>query len=403
MIRMSTQSLFDINLASMARQQVEFLEVGQQLATGRRVVSPSDDPLAASQALTIRQSQAVNEQYTDARVRAKNALSQSETVLSSVIDGIASARVTLVQAANGTLNDADRSALAESLRGVRETLLGQANTSDGNGGYIFGGFESGSVPFVDQGGVSYQGDQGVLALQVDASRQLQINDTGDRIFMSVQPGARFIATQNLANTGNVRYTGPEIVDPSDPNFGEDLTVRFFDAGGGVMHYEVLDSAPAVLATGPYVEGDGINFAGLNMTFDGTPVDNDQFSVGPARTQGASIFDALDDVIAALETPTGDDADLAALDNAVTTAQRKLANAQDNVLTIRASVGTRINELNVLDKIGSNKDLNYTQSISELIDLDYNEAISRYTLQQVALQAAQKAFVDVQGNNLFDLL
>ncbi|MNQ04391.1 Flagellar hook-associated protein 3 [compost metagenome] len=71
--------------------------------------------------------------------------------------------------------------------------------------------------------------------------------------------------------------------------------------------------------------------------------------------------------------------------------------------MRASVGARLNEMDVLDVVGSNRMLNYEQILSERLDLDYNKAISDYTLRQVGLQAAQKTFVDVQKLSLFNQL
>ena len=55
---------------------------------------------------------------------------------------------------------------------------------------------------------------------------------------------------------------------------------------------------------------------------------------------------------------------------------------------------------MLDVVGSNRMLNYEQVLSDRLDLDYNKAISEYTLRQVGLQAAQKAFIDVQKLSLF---
>ncbi|MEE4463139.1 flagellar hook-associated protein 3, partial [Azotobacter chroococcum] len=60
-------------------------------------------------------------------------------------------------------------------------------------------------------------------------------------------------------------------------------------------------------------------------------------------------------------------------------------------------------LDVLDTVGGNRALNYEQTLSDLVDLDYNAAISEYSLRQVGLQAAQKAFVDIHQLSLFKLL
>ena len=83
--------------------------------------------------------------------------------------------------------------------------------------------------------------------------------------------------------------------------------------------------------------------------------------------------------------------------------REFDNGMDNVLTTRAEVGARLNELDALDTIGGNRTLAYEQTLSDLVDLDYVEAASQYSVRMVGLQAAQKAFVDMKDLSLFNFL
>ena len=104
--------------------------------------------------------------------------------------------------------------------------------------------------------------------------------------------------------------------------------------------------------------------------------------------------------------TGNDAEKAARANTISTAMREFDNSLDNVLTVRASVSSRLQELNVVDAVAGNRELNYTETLSNLIgDLsnpaNFAEVVSQYSLRQVSLQAAQKAFVDIKGMSLFD--
>jgi len=82
--------------------------------------------------------------------------------------------------------------------------------------------------------------------------------------------------------------------------------------------------------------------------------------------------------------------------------RGLRNALNNVLAVRAEVGTQLNELDNLDALGTDRALGQTQQMSDLIDVDWNAAISSYTMQQAALQASYKAFSDMQGMSLFQI-
>ena len=112
---------------------------------------------------------------------------------------------------------------------------------------------------------------------------------------------------------------------------------------------------------------------------------------------------MEAAIRVLETPAENDTQKAALRNTLNTSMRELDNSLDNVLTVRASAGARLNELDVIDAVGNNRMLNYEQTLSDLVDLDYADAISEYSLRQVGLQAAQKAFVDIKGMSLFDFM
>lgn len=398
-MRISTVTMFEQSMSSMNRQQGEFLKVGQQMATGRRVVNPSDDPQAASRAVRVSQAQAVNQQYTDARVSARNALSQQESILNSVSDAIVSGKTLMIQAANGTLTDADRASVASTLRGIYETVVGQANATDGNGRYLFGGYQDSSEPFVRNPDttVNYVGDGNSRQQRIDASRLLNVADSGEDIFLSVDSGAGYVAEAAAGNTGSVTFKGPNIVDVGDPDYGNAFAIDF-TVVGPTTTYSINGGAPQ-----PYGEGAPLIFGGLSLTLNGTPENGDSITVDRAVNMNTDLFRSFEKALAVLENPTPTDADKAALQNTISTVMREFDNSLDNVLTTRASVGARLNELDILDTVAGNRELNYKQTMSDLVDLDYVEAISEYTLRQVGLQAAQKSFVDIKGLSLFDYL
>ncbi|GAB3285976.1 flagellar hook-associated protein FlgL [Parahaliea aestuarii] len=398
-MRISTVTMFEQSVSSMNRQQSEFMRVGQQIASGKRVVNPSDDPQAASRAVRVSQSIAVTQQYGDARVGARNSLSQQESILNSVSDTLASAKTKLVQAANGTLTDADRDSVASELRGMYEAMIGQANATDGNGRYLFGGYQDGSEPFVRaaDGSVNYVGDTNVRAQQVDSSRLMPVADNGITIFQSVHSGAGYVAEADPGNTGSATFNGPKVVDVTDPAYGDPFTIDF-QVTAGVTTYTV-NGGPAQA----WAEGVPVLAGGLSMTFEGQPADGDSFQMDVATNMNTDVFRSFEKALAVLENPAQTPAEQAALENTLNTVMREFDNSLDNVLTNRASVGARLNELDVLDSVAGNRTLNYEQNLSDLVDLDYVEAISEYTLRQVGLQAAQKAFVDVKGMSLFEFL
>ena len=418
-MRISTQTLYAQGVTSMLDQQAAFSKVSEQLATGKRVVNPSDDPSAASQAVTLSQSQAVNEQFSDSRTTARNNLSIEESALNQVTDTITRVQSLIVQAGNGTLSDSDRDALATELEGSREVLLGLANSTDGNGNYLFGGMSGDTAPFGEDG--SYRGDDEQRQQRVDSSRLMEVNHTGSQIFGSVASGNQQLARQTSESESSlpITFKGPEVIDAAARVDGAAYSVSIDAAGVTISGTDadgndlsILDGEGNPLPS-PMAFSDGMTLAfnGLSMTLSG-----DEQQVAEAQTSGkatqlvveegeasADLFANLDGLISALSTPIESETDQAAFNNAISTASRQFSNSLDNVLTVRADVGTKLNELDSLDIIGDDRELNYASTRSDLIDLDYNEAISDYSLTQVGLQASQQAFSDISGMSLFDYL
>lgn len=123
------------------------------------------------------------------------------------------------------------------------------------------------------------------------------------------------------------------------------------------------------------------------------VGNQVFEVG-----GVNIFSVLNDFATLLETPMVDGD---AYQTGLMSAQSNLETILDNVLTTRAMVGSRLNELDSLDAFGEELKLHYAEALSEIQDLDYAKAISDLSQQQLILQAAQQTFVKTAGLSLFD--
>jgi flagellar hook-associated protein 3 FlgL len=408
--------MFEQSTASMNRQQNDLMKVSQQIASGRRVVNPSDDPQAASRAVGVDQAKAVTEQYSDARVSARNSLSQTESILNSVSDAVISAKTLLIQASSDTLSDVDRDSVASELKGIYETMIGQANATDGNGRYLFGGYKDNAPPFVKdaEGNVQYSGDSNAREQRIDASRLMPVADNGETIFKSVPSGAGYVAEakreDGSLNQGNVTFGGPQVSDVNDANYGTDFRITF--TSDSEFNVETFDGTDwnAVQTNVAYTgdQGDSaqqVSFGGVSINLEGTPVTDDSILVAQAGSEQREpdLFRTMEEAIRVLETPADDDTKKADLRNTLNTSMRDLDNALDNVLTVRASAGARLNELDVVDAVGSNRMLNYEQTLSDLVDLDYNEAISEYSLRQVGMQAAQKAFVDIKGLSLFNYM
>ncbi len=405
-MRISTQSFYEQSQTAIGAQQSSLLRVQQQMGAMTKILAPSDDPLGATRALAVSQSIALNSQYATSRAQATQTLSLEENSLQSVTTILQNIKGLLVQAGNGTMADADRASIATTLQSSIDQLQGLANTDDGNGQFLFAGFKSASAPFVRQadGSIRYAGDQGQRLMQVDVSRQMAGTDDGRSIFQTVQSGAGYVSASPVGNTGSGVFGPASVVDLADPNYGKDFVISFPTATTYQVDTATVPSVPVVPATA-FTAGSPVQFGGLQISITGAPAAGDSFSVATAKNAGTDVFAAIGDVIAALRAPV-DNAGPAAqakLLNALSTGNRKITNAHDNVLTVRASVGTRLQELDALETTGDSRALYDKSYLSDLQDLDYASAISEFYQRQTALQASQQTFVRIQQISLFNYL
>jgi len=403
-MRISTQSFYDQSLAAMGSQQTSLLRVQQQIGAMSKILTPSDDPLGATRALSASQSISLNEQYSTSRAQATRSLGLEDNALQSVTTLLQNIKGLIVQGGNGTMSDADRGSIATTLQSNYDQLLGLANTDDGNGQFLFAGFKSGSAPFVPQtgGGVQYVGDQGQQLLQVDVSRQMAGSDDGRSIFQSAQGNAGYVATSSAANTGDGVYGATSVIDATNPDFGKNFSINFTSP----TTFNITNSdTPPVVTPGAYTSGAPIQFGGLQITLTGAPATGDSFAVNTAKNANPDMFGALSDLIGALKTPVdaGTPAAKAQLLNSLATANVKLSNSLDNVLTVRSSVGSRMQELDTLNVNGDSRNLSDKSYLSDIQDLNYTSAITELYQRQMSLQATQQTFVQIRKISLLNYL
>ncbi|MFA6970894.1 MAG: flagellar hook-associated protein FlgL, partial [Gallionella sp.] len=202
-MRVSSNTIFDSNVAALGQQQARLLQTQQQIASGKRLLTAASDPVAATRALDITQADAIITQQTLNRGAARDPIAIAESTLQSVTTLIQDVRTAAVYAGNSTLTPQDRATLATDMSGRLQELIGLANNTDGTGNYLFSGFQSKTPPFSDSpAGVIYNGDDGKRLMQVSSGRQIAANDSGADVFMRIKNGNGTFATQATAtNTG----------------------------------------------------------------------------------------------------------------------------------------------------------------------------------------------------------
>ncbi len=435
MIRFSTSTLFQQGVFNLQKSQADVFRTQNQIASGRRVNTPSDDPIAVAHGLDLQQAESINQQYMVNGQTATKALSLSENALSSVVSLLQDARTTAVNAGNGTLSGNDLKSLAVQVRARYQELLGLANSTDDNGQYLFSGFQGSTLPFVETqpGAVAYQGDQGVRQVQISASRQVPISDAGSDVFQQVKNGnGTFVTAAASSNTGTGVVSPGSVLNPAAWNASgaaRDVSVVFHvdsTVTPPKTTYDLVDNTTGLSLTtgaapgaGPYLrtytDGGVINLStqappdtnptpfdfGASITVQGQPATGDTFSIKSSSNQ--DLFKTLDALATALETASSGATGNAKLANDINTALSNIDRGLDNVLRVRASIGTRMQETDDLAGIQSDLVGQYQDALSKLTDLDYAKAISDLTRQQMVYQAAQQSFAKVQQLSLFNYL
>lgn len=403
-MRISTNTIFEMGSGKIGDMTLAMFKTQQQIASGLRILSPADDPVAAAAALGIDQAISINNQFATNRANLKSALSEEESVLQSVTTLLQSIKTSVVGAGNASMDDAQRQAYVTQLRNNFEELLGLANTRGANGDYLFGGYQVGVKPFTESAnGAVYNGDQGQRMLQVGAARQLSSSDSGSSVFEGGMTGnGRFQTSASNANTGSGLISTGSVTDLSQLT-GAKYDITFsIDAAGATTYLVTQTPPPAIPATPqPYVSGQAITFDGMTFDIKGVPANGDTFSIEPSTNQ--SIFTTITDLLNVLSTSTTGEGGKTRLTNGLSIANNNIDNALANISKVRTTVGTRLQEIENLDSVGSSLTLQYTDTLKQLQEIDPIEAYSRFTQQQFALDAAQKTFIKIAGLSLFNML
>lgn len=137
------QSTMNLSL-QLNQERISYLT--EQMANGRRIQLPSDDPVDSVRVSRLHREQAAVGQYRDNIGALKIRLSKNETYLTSMINDMQQGRDLLVWSSDGGNTPADLAAMASPLTALRESLLYTANTVDQEGRYLFSGSMTATAP-----------------------------------------------------------------------------------------------------------------------------------------------------------------------------------------------------------------------------------------------------------------
>jgi len=412
MTRISTTQMQRGAINSMLKQHETLSRTQQQVSTGKKIFKPSEDPVAASRVVNLKDTLSSIEQHQSNVDAARARINLSEGVLSSVVESLHRVRELAIQANNDSQNDSTRSFIAAEVDQIQDALLDLANTTDSNNEYLYAGSLSRFKPFSrnEAGGFEYNGDESNREIQISRNRRISVDDPGSAVFLAVKNGNSVFNT--LDSTDN---KGTGVIDPgrATAEYVADTYAIIFDqkfpefadssnAGKIPLTYSVVDSNGSVLKAGiPFQSGKEIVFKGVHTSIKGEPEDGDFFVVRPSQNQ--DIFTTLENLIKALKSKNPGVNDKISFHNAINRSLTDLTQALDNILVVRGNIGARLNALDSQETINDAYRIQIREILSNVEDLDFAEAVSRLNLELTGLEASQKAFTRVQDISLFNFL
>jgi flagellar hook-associated protein 3 FlgL len=393
-----TQSLNQTQfLTAIGNLESSISQQQNQLSSGFSFTTASQNPTAAGSVNNYQQALAQSQQFGTNANSAQTNLNTEDTALSQVQSQLQTLRDLALESNSGTLSNTDRTAIATQAVQIQNSLLALANTQNGNGEYIFGGFASQTQPFTLSGaGATYNGDQGQRQVQIAAGQTVADGDNGNTVFNQIKTGnGTFTVTPQAGNTGTGIVGATTVSNPAAYNGGT-YAINFTTPG----NYQVLQGV-TVVSSGTYTDGGSIAFNGVQVTLSGTPAAGDSFTLAPSANQ--SLFSTVQNLVSALQTGISTSASGAAFGNSINSAINNIDQALQVSSDVRATVGGRLNTITTQQSVAGSQQVQLQKSISGLQGLDFATAITTLDQQNTTLSAALQAFTLTQGLSLFKFL
>ncbi len=405
-MRLSSAQIYTTGLRGITNASSEVARTQEQIASGQRVLKPSDDPVASARILELESELTSSKQYQRNIDNVEGRLQRAEIQIDNVEGVIDRVRELVIQAGSGALTNEDRLQITVEINQRLQELVDLTNARDENGSYIFSGFKTNVEAFSAVGdNYAFQGDEGVRYEQVANGLKIASSESGKALFADIATvNNNVVVSASANNSSDVQIGRGLVVDQAafDAVFPEDYAIIFNDTTSAVPvgpNYSVkrLSDGQLMSINVPYDLATPININGVEVTFSDIPNPTDTFVIESTRKE--NMLNTVQRIGASLASFT-DPVERSAF---IGDALNNLSNIQDNLLSGRGRIGARLNTLESTRASQQSLDLISTGVLDELRGLDYAEAVSRLSFQSFVLEAAQQSFVKVSSLSLFNFL
>ena len=243
-MRISTAQFYETSAANYQRTYSNVNKSADQVSSGVKLNTASDDPVGASRVLQLQQSTSVLTQYQSNVNAVNNNYAKGESAFDAIGTAMQRVQELTVQAGNGGYSDKDRQATAEELKQLQSQIFGLMNSKDADGTYLFAGSKISTPPYAinSDGSYTYQGDQSRVNVDIGDDITVATNTTGWDAFETAANTARTTVALTTPATDDGLLSLSNGVVASSPKYnasfvsGQPYTITFLSS----TQYQITD-------------------------------------------------------------------------------------------------------------------------------------------------------------------
>ena len=428
-MRVSTSEVFQSSLSGMLNQQSTLNTLSQQLSTGNALINPASNPVANAQVLNLNSQIASLSSYQQSNQYAQQNLQLSSSTLQGVGTLIDQVQQLAVQMNNATVSPSDLQNAVTTMQGNLQQLVQMANTQDANGTYIFAGSQSGVTPFQLQSNnqVQYLGDSGQKTLEIGPGLTAPVSQAGNSVFMNIPAGNGSFTVSGTATDVGTTTLGPgSVLNQSAANDqfvvnGAQYQVTISNNGSSGLTYSVSSGTGQVgssgwsgssgtVVSGSYTPGQSIAIPStpgsspfISVPTNGQPGIGQSASFTLAAAQPQSLFQTFNNLITAFQAGGGSPGANTQRAQDISNVLANLSQSQTTLLSTQSQIGSQLQQAQSVQTLNANLTQQFQTTQGSLADISYPQVITQFQQSTTALQAAQKAFAQVQGLSLFNYI
>jgi flagellar hook-associated protein 3 FlgL len=165
-MRVTGNRLIDISAAATSRNQSRVADLTDEMSSGLRVSTPSDDPSAWLAARRAELQRTLNEGTTQAMQLSRDRLDQTDGALSTISQVVSQVRELAIEGSNDSIDATGRAGLSQQVQALFQSAVAAANAQSPDGEYLLAGAQSLTAPF-DTATGAYTGDSATRAVPTD--------------------------------------------------------------------------------------------------------------------------------------------------------------------------------------------------------------------------------------------